>query len=89
MNSNRVLINPYAKRPAAAASENNDRVNNVAINLVVTDFTMGIQSQLRGGAIKNYKKMATKRKLVYKQRAVCRGWWCGLCISTALQKLYE
>ena len=39
MNSNLVLINPYAKRPAAAASENNDRVNNVAINPVVTDFS--------------------------------------------------
>ena len=29
MNLNRILINPYAKRPAAVASENNARVNNV------------------------------------------------------------
>jgi hypothetical protein len=70
------VINPYAKRPAAAASESNDRVNNVAINSVVTDFTMGIQSQKCNGTIKKCKKMATHRKKakkVYKQYAIGGG----------------
>ena len=31
---------------------------------------MGIQSQLRGAAIKKCKKMATKKKPGYKQRVV-------------------
>ena len=73
MNWIHAFIDPYAKRPAAVASENNDGVNNAAINPVVNDFTMGIQSQLRGGAIKKCKKMATKQKLVCKQCAVDGG----------------
>ena len=93
MNSNGAFINPYAKRPAAAARESNDRVNNVAINSVVTDFTMGIQSQLRGGAIKNCKKMATKRKPVYRQYAIGSGvafvaaLHCNQCIGLRLFKV--
>jgi hypothetical protein len=50
-----VVINPYAKRPTVAASESNDSANNVAINSVVTDLTMGNQSQLRNGTIINVK----------------------------------
>ncbi len=70
-----VVINPYAKRRTEAASESNNSANNVAINSVVTDLTMGNQSQLRNGAIKKCKKMATKRKTkqVYKQKAIGGG----------------
>ena len=73
--STTAFVNPYAKRSAAAASENNDLSNNVATNSVVTDLTMGIQSQLRGGAIKNCKKIATKvnKKRIYKQNAIGGG----------------
>jgi hypothetical protein len=39
--------------PTVAASESNDSANNVAINSVVTDLTMGNQSQLRNGTIIN------------------------------------
>jgi hypothetical protein len=71
-NSNGAFVNPYAKRPAAEASESNDLANDVAINTVVTDFNMGIQSQLRDGAIRKSKEMATKAKTkrVYKQKAI-------------------
>jgi hypothetical protein len=42
-----VIVNPYVKRPTAAASESNDSPNNVAIDSVVTDLNnMGNQSQL-------------------------------------------
>jgi hypothetical protein len=73
VNSTRTFINPYAKGPAAAASQNNDGANDAATNSVVTDFTMGIQSQLRGGAIQKCKEKATKRKSVYKQHAIGGG----------------
>jgi hypothetical protein len=70
-----VIINPYAKHPAAATTERNEKTNNVAITPVVNDLTMGNQSQLRNGAIKKCKKMATnrKKKQVYKQKAIGGG----------------
>jgi hypothetical protein len=54
------------------ASKSDDLANHVAINSIVTDFNMGIQSQLRDGAIRKSKKMATKAKTkrVYKQKAI-------------------
>jgi ATP sulfurylase len=66
--STNVIINPYAKHPAAATTERKVKTNNVAITPVVTDLNMGNQFQLRNGAIKKCKKMATKRlhKQVYK-----------------------
>ncbi len=51
-NLNGAFVNPYAKRPAAEASKSDDLANDVANNTVVTDFNMGIQSQLCGGAIR-------------------------------------
>jgi hypothetical protein len=73
-NSDGAFVNPYAKRPAAEASKSNDLANDVllAINTVVTDFSMGIQSQLCDGAIRKLKKMATKAKTkrVYRQKAI-------------------
>jgi hypothetical protein len=51
-NSTGAFINPHAKRPAAenAASESNNRVNNVPVDSAVADFfTMGIQSQSCNG----------------------------------------
>jgi hypothetical protein len=72
MNSNGAFVNPYAKTPAAEASEHNDLTNDVAINTGVTDFNTGIQSQLRHGTIRKSKKMGTKAKTkrVYKQKAI-------------------
>jgi hypothetical protein len=90
-----VTINPYAKRSTAEASESNDSTNNVAINTVVTNLNMGNQSQLRNGAIKKCKKMATKRlykKQAYKQNAIGGGvafvekLHCILCKARHLQK---
>jgi hypothetical protein len=71
-NLNGVVVNPHAKRPAARDSENSDAADeDVAVNTVVTDSTMGIRSQLRQGAIKKRKKMGTKIKAnrVCKQNA--------------------
>jgi hypothetical protein len=70
-----VIVNPYARRPTVAARESNNTVNNVATNSVVTDLTMGNQSQLRNGAIRKCKKRATKNKTrrVYKQNAIGGG----------------
>jgi hypothetical protein len=50
----------------------NNTVNNVAPDSVVTDLTMGNQSQLRNGAIRKCKKQATKTKTkrVYTQNAI-------------------
>ncbi len=90
-----VTINPYAKRSTAEASESNDSTNNVDINTVVTNLNMGNQSQLRNGAIKKCKKMATKRlykKQAYKQNAIGGGvafvekLHCILCKARHLQK---
>jgi hypothetical protein len=75
-NSTGAFINPHAKRPAAenAASESNNRVNNVPVDSAVADFfTMGIQSQSCNGTVENCKKRATKRKAVHKQHAMGRG----------------
>jgi hypothetical protein len=71
-NSNGAFINPCAKRSAAEASESNDLAYGVAINTIVNDFNMIIQSQLCNGAFKKLKKMATKAKTkrVYKQKAI-------------------
>jgi hypothetical protein len=70
-----VIVNPYARRRTVAASESNNTVNNVATNSVVTDLTMGNQSQLCNGAIRKCKKRATKNKTkrVYKQNAIGGG----------------
>jgi hypothetical protein len=45
----------------AAASEIDDAADDAPANAAVTDFTMGIQSQLCEGAI-NSKKIGTKVK---------------------------
>jgi hypothetical protein len=74
--STSVVVNPYAKHPAAATTERSEKTNNVAITTVVTDLKMGNQSQLRNGAIKKCKKMATKRKTkrrVYTHNAIGGG----------------
>jgi hypothetical protein len=60
-----VIINPYAKHPAAATTERNKKTNDAAITPVVNDFNMGNQSQLPNGAIKKCKKMATKQKQIH------------------------
>jgi hypothetical protein len=77
-NLNGVIVNPYEKRPAATAAKesgNSHVANDLSINAVVTDFTMGVQSQLREGAIKKCKKIGTKVKArrVYKQNAIGGG----------------
>jgi hypothetical protein len=80
-------INPYAKRPAAAASDSNNVAIDVAINSVVNDFNMGIRSQLLNGSIHKSKKIATKAKTKrnYKQNAIgsgeafVEGVHCGVC----------
>jgi hypothetical protein len=74
-NLNGVMVNPYAKRPAARDSENSDVANDAATNTVVADSTMGIQSQQRQVAIKKCKKMGTKIKAnrVCKKNAIGGG----------------
>jgi hypothetical protein len=54
-NLNGLMVNPYEKRPAATVAKesgNSHAANDLSTNAVVTDFTMGIQSQLREGAIR-------------------------------------
>jgi hypothetical protein len=47
------FVNPHAKRPAAAVSEVDDVADDLPMmNAAVTDFTIGIQLQLREGTIK-------------------------------------
>ena len=81
------FTNPYAKRSVAEEVKNDDVPNDVAINTVVADLTMGIQSQLREGAVKKCKKIGTKvkSKRVYRQNAIGGGvafvetLHCGVC----------
>ncbi len=61
------MVNPCAKRPAAKGTESGHAANDAAMNTVATDFTMGIQSQLREGAIKRSKQIGTR----VKGRKVC------------------
>jgi hypothetical protein len=64
-NLNGVMVNPHEKRPAATVAKesgNSLAANDLSVNAAVADFTMGIQSQLRKGAIKNCKKIGTKVK---------------------------
>jgi hypothetical protein len=94
-NLNGVMVNPCAKRPAANAAKesgNSHAANDPFINAVVTDFTMGVQSQLREAAIKKWKKIGTKVKArrVCKQNAIGGGvafaaaLHCSVCKATRL-----
>jgi hypothetical protein len=70
-NLNGVMVNPCEKRPAATAAKesgNSHVANDLSANAVVADFTMGVQSQLREGAIKKCEKIGTK----VKARRVCK-----------------
>ena len=79
MNLTHAFINPYAKRPAATASENNDRVNNV------TDFSpWEFNCKYMALPLRNVKE---GNKVKISVQAIRHRWRCGLCIKPALHNL--
>ncbi len=89
------MVNPCAKRPAAKGTESGHAANDAAMNTAATDFTMGIQSQLREGAIKRSKQIGTrvKGRKVCTQRAIGGGvafaekLHCRVCVAKNLHTI--